>query len=250
MKEYVNKKIIDYFKNRNQFTRNELYDFYRKYEPNLKEGTFGWRIYDLRQNNIIKSTGRSLYVISYKPQYNPHVSNQLIKLNTLIKKEYNQAKYAIWETSWLNEFTIHQATKNLIILDIEKFLTESAYYYLKDSNYKNIFLNPKDNIIDKYISEENEVIIVKPLIHRSPTQRIKTIKVPSIEKILLDIFYETKIFFFYQGEEIYNIFHEVIEKYSLNYSKLFNYAKRRGQEENIKEYITKNFKNEIKELLE
>lgn len=46
---------------REYFTRKELYEFYRYFEPDLKEGTFGWRICDRKDKNIIRSiTGDKL----------------------------------------------------------------------------------------------------------------------------------------------------------------------------------------------
>ncbi len=250
MKEYINKKLVAEFKDRNHFKRNELYDFYRKYEPNLNEGTFGWRIYDLKQKNIIKSIGQSLYAISYKPKYTPDISKNLLKLDKLIREKYVNAKYSIWETTWLNEFTIHQSTRNFIILDIEKFVVESAYYYLRDKKYANVFLNPKEDIINQYIAEEKEVILVKTLLHRAPVHKVRKTSVPLLEKIMVDIFYEKHIFFFYQGEEMFNVFDKAMRNYSINFTKLFAYAKRRGQEKNIKEYITTNFPDLISELTE
>jgi len=250
MKEYINKKLVANFKDRNHFTRNELYDFYKKYDPNLNEGTFGWRIYDLKQKDIIKSVGQGLYAISYKPTYAPNITKNLEKLDKLIREKYVNAKYSIWETAWLNEFTIHQLTRNFIILDIEKFVVESAYYYLKDKKYVNVFLNPAGNIINQYISEEKEVILVKTLLHRAPVHKVRKTSVPLLEKIMVDIFYEKSIFFFYQGEEMFNVFDRAIRTYSVNFTKLFAYAKRRGQEENIKKYITMNFPNLTRELTE
>jgi len=250
MKEYINKKLVAKFKDRDHFKRNELYDFYRKFEPNLNEGTFGWRIYDLKQKNIIKPVGQSLYAISYKPEYTPTISKNLLNLDKSIHEKYVNAKYSIWETGWLNEFTIHQSTRNFIILDIEKSVAESAYYYLKDKKYVNVFLNPAGNIINQYISEEKEVILVKTLLHRSPVHKVRKTSVPLLEKIMVDIFYEKNIFFFYQGEEMFNVFDKAMRNYSINFTKLFAYAKRRGQEENIKKYIIANFPDLIRKLTE
>ena len=250
MKEYINKKLVAKFKDRNHFKRDELYDFYRSFEPNLNEGTFGWRIYDLKQNNVIKSIGQGLYAISYKPKYTPAISKKLLKLDKLIQEKYVNAKYSIWETAWLNEFTIHQSAINYIILDIEKFAAESAYYYLKDKKYANVFLNPTENIINQYISEEKEVIVVKNLLHRAPVHKVRKTRVPLLEKIKVDIFYDKHIFFFYQGEEMFNVFDKAMRNYSINFTKLFAYAKRRGQGKNIKGYITANFPDLIRELTE
>ena len=53
MLKFVENKFIAEFKDRESFSRDELFDFFRLYEPDLKEGTFGWRVFDLKNKNII-----------------------------------------------------------------------------------------------------------------------------------------------------------------------------------------------------
>ena len=55
MPKIIENRLIEEFKDRDTFSREELFDFFRYFEPNLKEGTFGWRIYDLKNKNIIFS---------------------------------------------------------------------------------------------------------------------------------------------------------------------------------------------------
>ena len=70
MPRIIENKLIEEFKNKGSFSRDELFEFFRSYEPDLKVGTFGWRIYDLRNKNIIKPLRRGVYTISLKPKYN------------------------------------------------------------------------------------------------------------------------------------------------------------------------------------
>ena len=63
MRQFVENRLIEEFKGRESFTRDDLFDFYRQYEPDLKEGTFGWRIYELKDKNIIRSLKRGLYFL-------------------------------------------------------------------------------------------------------------------------------------------------------------------------------------------
>ena len=53
MLKILENRLIEEFKDREYFTRGDLFDFYRHFEPDLKEGTFGWRIYDLKNKNMI-----------------------------------------------------------------------------------------------------------------------------------------------------------------------------------------------------
>ncbi|OQX79654.1 MAG: hypothetical protein B6D64_04425 [Bacteroidetes bacterium 4484_276] len=63
---------------------------------------------------------RGLYTISYKPKYKPEVSRDLLKLTKKLNNRFEEVKYCIWETNWLNEFSQHQASKKIFIIETEK----------------------------------------------------------------------------------------------------------------------------------
>lgn len=249
MPKIIERRLIEEFKGRKSFSREDLFDFFRYFEPDLKEGTFGWRIYDLTNKKIIRSIRRGLYVVSYKPKYKPEVSKDVLKFAKRINEQFEEAKYCIWETEWLNEFSQHQASKQIVLVEIEKEFVESLYYELKDSFNNDFYLSPDKKVIDVYVAESNYPVIIKKLITRSPISRRteKAIKfyTPLIEKILVDIFAEDNIFYFYQGSELVHIYENIISNYSVNFTKLFSYAKRREGEQEIKSFLANNMNHLI-----
>jgi hypothetical protein len=113
MPKVLENRLIEEFKDKESFSREELFQFYRYFEPELKEGTFGWRIYDLKNRNIIKPLKRGLYVISYKPKYKPDISPNLLKIAKQLSEKFDEVKHSVWETVWLNEFAQHQRVNQL-----------------------------------------------------------------------------------------------------------------------------------------
>lgn len=254
MPKIVENKLIQEFKNRESFKREELFDFYSYYEPDLKEGTFAWRIFDLKNKNIIKSLKRGVYVISYKPKYKPLISTEQIKLSKKILEKYNDVKYCIWDTSWLNEFSQHQSSKRMFIIEIEKEFVESLYYHLKDNFKYELYLKPDEKAIDFYITESSRPVIIKSLITRSPIRkRIEkkiTFSIPQLEKILVDLFTEEKLFYFYQGSELKHIYENAVNSYTINFTRLFSYARRRKKENEIKSYLIQNMGKLLKDIID
>lgn len=124
------------------------------------------------------------------------------KISHSFKSNFTGVTYNLWETRWLMEFTKHQAAVHMIILEADKGIIESIFYLLKDKGFKSVFLKPDRNLMEKYISEEYESIIVKPMISRSPIQKINKIPVATLEKILVDLFCDTGIFYPYKGVEM------------------------------------------------
>lgn len=254
MPKITENKLIEEFKDRESFTREELFEFFRYFEPDLKEGTFGWRIYDLKNKNIIRPLMRGLYSISYKPKYIPEVTQEVLKIAKKINEQFADIKSCLWEADWLNEFSQHQSSKKIIFIEVEKDFVESLYYELKNSFKYDIYVKPDEKAIDFYISESSKPVIIKKLITRSPigkrTERRVKFYTPLLEKILVDIFAEEKLFYFSQGSELIHIYKNALNSYSINFTKLFSYAKRREKKNDIKMFLTNNMHHLVKDILD
>ncbi len=254
MPKILENRLIDEFKERESFSKDDLYSFFRYFEPDLKEGTLGWRIYDLKKKEIIRSVRRGWYAISYRPKFKPDVSSELLRINKVITKHFQDIKYCIWETAWLNEFLQHQTTKIIIIVEIEKGFEKDLYFHIKDNFRHELYLDPKNKEIDLYITESRKPLVIKKMVTRSPitnrTVNRRKVSTPQLEKILVDLFSDEKLFYFYHGSEMNYIFENALKRYAINYTRLFSYAKRRGREEELKAYLSNNLKHVIMEILE
>lgn len=254
MPKIIENRLIDEFKDRESFSRDELFEFFKYFEPDLKEGTFGWRIHDLKNKNIIKPLMRGLYKISSKPKYKPDVSQDLLKLAKKINDRFEDVKYCIWETNWLNEFSQHQAGKRIFIIETEKDFLDSFFYKLKEIYKAEVFLTPDEKAINFYVAESIQPIVIKKLITRSPiskrTEKKLKFYTPFLEKILVDIFSEDKLFYYSQGSELIYIFENALKSYDINYTKLLSYAKRRERDNDIKLFLRNNMNYLVKDIID
>jgi len=252
MPKIVENRIIEAFKDHSSFDRDELYAFYQNFEPDLKESTFSWRIYDLKKKDIIKTIGRGIYVISYKPKYKAILSDNVFKIARKTNEHFDDIKYSVWETQWLNEFSQHQTSNQIIVVEAEKEFTYSLYYYLNDNLQMDFFLNPDDKEIEFYISEKAVPVVIQRMVTRAPIQKVKNKKVvipiATLEKIMVDIFVDESLFHFYQGSEMVNIYEKIIERYSINFTKLFSYARRRKKEQEIKQFISRHIPHFLEDI--
>lgn len=136
-----------------------------------------------------------------------------------------------------------------LLVEVEAEITESVFFKLKDSGIKDIFFGPSKNGVNVYLTESSDNVFVKNLLSRAPIQKIKKVRIAPLEKILVDLFTEEKFFGAFQGEELINILENAVEKYIINFSKMFNYARRRRREKELKEFTAKHFPNLPKEYL-
>lgn len=246
-KDFFIEQLKQRFNGQPYITREELLDFYRSFEPDLKEATFGWRIYALKEKNLLKPVKQGVYTLSVKPQFHPLLEPRLKELSIKIGKQFPSARHCVWSTRWLNEWMIHQPGRFLLLVEIETTATESAFYFLKDENFRNVYLNPDDNLLERYIYEETETIIVKTLVTKAPIKKEKKISIPILEKILVDLFVDKKLFAPFQGSELTHIYNNAYRLYALNITKLLAYARRRTKEQELLDFITKN--TQLAELL-
>ena len=122
------------------------------------------------------------------------------------------------------------------LVEVEKDAVEAVFYFLKERNFS-VFLNPNQDILDKYIPENKDIYIVITLVSEAPTQQIRRICTVSVEKMLVDIFCDETLFAAQQGAEMRTIFNEVLSKYTISQNKMLRYADRRKRKNDFNNYI-------------
>jgi len=230
-----------FFKNRESFETTDIANFFNGFEPNISQTTVNWRVFTLVKQGVLKRIGKGVFTLGTMNYFVPEISSKAKTLSKKIKKHFPYLESCIWNSSILNEFTLHQANQFYLLIEVEKEATQAIFLYLKENKYS-VFLEPTKDIFEKYITENNNLIIVKTLITEAPTQIIDGINTSSLEKILVDVFCDEIIFSAYQGNEMRIIYNEAFSKYSINKSKLLRYANRRGKKEELITYINSNLR--------
>ncbi len=185
---------------------------------------------------VLTRIGRGKFILGETKVYSPDITAKLKLVYNKLKKEFPYIDICIWNTSILNEFMIHQPSVFNFIIEVEKDVTQSVFYFLKELKYP-VFIEPTSDILEKYLPIDKEAFIIKPLVSESPTQLVNGITTISIEKLLVDIFCDDIIFSAQQGSEMRTIFNEAFSKYSVNQSKMLRYANRRRKKEVFEEYL-------------
>lgn len=237
-KDFIIEQLKKEFKGKESFSREELFDFYSQFELDVKETTFRWRIHHLKANKIITAIKRGLFTFSYKPVFTPEIGEVEKKISGKIEKQFDQLKYCIWSTKITHEFMLHIPGKCITILQVEKDALEPVYSFLKGENIRNIFIEPEDKEIDRYIYEAENAIVLQSLVSKSPIQKVKKTSTITLEKLIVDIYCDKKLFAAFQGSELIHIIDNAYNRYSIDFTKLFNYSKRRRKETEMMELLS------------
>ena len=135
----------------------------------------------------------------------------------------------------MNEFVNHLLAKNTIFIEVENILDESVFNLLFD-RYPHVLHNPDTEEYYKYAGDET--IVVRKLISETPSP-FGQYRQASLEKLLVDLFGRGIPGSLLARSEYRAIYEDSFRKYTINQAKLFRYARRRGIEKNIRDFIHK-----------
>jgi len=225
-----------FFETTERFETTDIIAFYKQLNPDVNPKTVNWRVYSLVQLGIINRVGRGKFKLGSQRIYLPDISPKIKTIYSKIKKEFPFLNICVWNTSTINEFMRHQPSRFYFLIEVEKDSIQSIFYFLKELNYA-VFSDPTSDILEKYLPNNKDILIVKSLVTEAPTQNIKGIDTISLEKLLVDIYCDNVIFTPQQGVEMRTIFESALTKYAVNQSRMLRYASRKGKKEKFSKYL-------------
>jgi len=228
--------IKHHFQSQAVFETKDIVGFYEQFEKDIKQTTINWRIYTMVKEGVLQRIGRGKFKLGEGRKYIPEISSVTKSVFKKLKAEFPYANFCVWNTSVLNEFMKHQPNRFFILVETDKETINSAFYFLREIK-KSVFIEPTNDILEKYIFNEKEVFVIRPLISEAPTQNINEVETATIEKILVDIFCDDVIFSAQQGAEKRTVFKEAFTKYTINQSKMLRYANRRRKKEELNQFV-------------
>lgn len=235
MAETLEKHINRYFKGNERLSKQKLVEAIKKDFPDWADNTINMYLSKLKKKGIVNAPSRGIYEMHSHAPFQPNISIRLKRIFTKVKHEFPYITFCIWDTAWLSEFMRHQPFKHYVVIEVEKDASESVFNFLTESN-KNVFFNPDEEIFNRYIHHQDEVLIVKNLVSEAPLLEKDKISIPALEKLLVDMLIDTDLFSAQQNEKEF-MMRTVTEKYILNELKMRRYAVRRNREEEIDELL-------------
>jgi hypothetical protein len=231
----------------------KLRELYFEHFPNKDEALFFWDLQNWKEDKLLQVLENTYYKI--RRIFSPSPSSLALEIHQNLIKHYDLGQYCFIESTWYNQFSRHQSPQNLHIIELEKEICESVFYHLKEEGYQDIFLllEKEDNVmLERYAFEAQNPIIIQKIVSKAPTQKSLSqqgnIKIPYLEKMLVDLFADENLFTAYQNAEQNTIIENMLLDYVIDFTKLFAYAQRRRKEKDLKQYLFENFAEEINQI--
>ena len=144
-------------------------------------------------------------------------------------KKFPLLEFSCWSTEQLKGFFHHLPSQFITFIYADKDFLSTLRDFLTENHY-NIYLNPSKIEAEKFIELKTKTIILRP----SVSSRISKEKnLTKIEKILVDLFMETKKISLVDKEEYIKIVSNIILDYRINMAEMLDYAHNRKIEDQM-----------------
>ena len=223
----IKEHVINYAKNKYYFHINDLKEYFIERKFKYKKSSLKQSLYLFKKEKLIYEAGKGWYS-TIKEKFELDKS-PLRKIAKLIKNKFPLLKFSCWTTKQLKTFFHHLPNQFVTFVYSDKDSLQFLKDHLTENGY-NVYLNPIKSETKKYVELYNRTIILRPSIsYREP----KTQYWAKIEKIIVDLYMETKKVNLIDMEEYKKIMSNIILNYRINIAEMFDYAHNRKVEDRI-----------------
>ncbi|MDC7217637.1 MAG: hypothetical protein PQJ28_01295 [Spirochaetales bacterium] len=235
MAKTLERHIERYFLESERLSKQKLVTSIKEDFPLWSDNTINMYLSKLKKEGKISTPSKGIYELGSISLFSPEVSSSLKKIYNKIKREFPYITFCVWDSAWLNDLMQHQPFRYYMVVEVEKEASEPVFGFLSET-ITNVFLNPGEEIFNRYIQNLDEVVIVKKLVSEAPLMETQKIVIPALEKLLVDMLTDTNLFSAQQNETDF-IMNTAIEKFAINELKMKRYALRRNRESEVKKLI-------------
>lgn len=225
--------------NESSFNRAQLQEAMKVCGQELSEASFKKRLQELLKQQQIVRVGRNAYRVArnHIAHYHFDYSDSVVALSDIIKDNFPYLDYSIFELRQLNEFLNHQLAHNTVFLSVESDVISFVFEALKEFFNGQVLISPTIDLFNQYWTDNMIVLIKRVTEAPKGTDELWHSR---IEKILVDLITEPLIQDSISESELSSIFEDAFHRYVVDESCLFRYARRRGADKELKEFIQTN----------
>lgn len=221
------------------FSRADLKERIEESGKAISEASFKLELQKLLKEGAIVRVGRNKYCVAKDgvEPYTYEYSDDAKAVAKILNEKFPYLDFTIMDFVQLNEFVNHQLAHNVIHVSVEEDLGEFVFDALKEKYPGKVLINPTPEIYHQYWYDG--MIVVGKLVSEAPMGKKEKWNT-RIEKLLVDVATNAILLSSVCEAELINIYEEAFAKYVIDESCMFRYAKRRGAEKKIREFIKKN----------
>lgn len=227
----IKERITEFIKDRYYFHVDGLKRYFENKKVQVKDDSLKKTLTRLKMDKTIYQAGRGWY----------STIENVVRLNTepiepiigLIRERLPLLDVSCWSTIQIREFFHHLPNRFVTLVYADRDALASLKDLLSEQGFMP-YLNPGKKEVEKYLELSEKIVILRPSVS---LQRPKSSFFTPVERILVDLFMESKALNLMDSREVTRIVLTIATNYRINVGELLDYADRRGIKESIRKTI-------------
>lgn len=218
-------------------TYNQIFDAWRKSGASATPAALWKRLRSLVKKGELIVVGRDSYIWARETNlrpYRPVISEMASQILREMAEQYGRMNYTLFELNWLNDFLNHLFGRNALFVMVGRSYAPFVFEFLQGRHGGGVLFDPTEEDYFRYMDGQMLLVVKKP--SQGPVNRLMPHVAPP-EQWLADIIADERISASFEGAELPQIFSAFRERYVVNKSALFRYAKRRGVYERVRSLL-------------
>ena len=219
------------------FTHTQIFNSWLKSGNAVTQAALWKRLKSLVKKGELIVVGHDSYLWAKETNlqsYRPIVSAMANQVLREMAEQYGRMNYTLFELHWLNDFLNHLLGRNALFVMVERNYAPFVFEFLQGCHGGGVLLDPSEEDYFRYVDNQMLLVVKKP--SQGPVNRLMPHVAPP-EQWLADIIADERISASFEGAELPQIFSAFRDRYVVNKSALFRYAKRRGVYERVKDLL-------------
>jgi len=241
----VSDKILNYAAGMQQFSVDDISaDVFSGNE----RAKISWYLGKLCRNGKLRRVGRGVYTLQSVNTFMVKANAKARSLYRSLSSQYPFADFCIYSANVITPLLHDLMPNNTLYVETNRDAMQSVFDTMLPKYKGRIFLAPTKEIATTYIDFSKENIIVKPLVTEAPLALDGKVRVPTLEKLLVDTRVDAD-FYYLQGYENMEMLRTAINHYDVNQTRLLRYADRRNAKDSIQKDLETIKNNDTERML-
>ena len=189
----------------------------------------------LAKDNELVRVAQGEYALPDKQSFRYVPSEEVKKIYASLKSELPFTDFCIYDGSILSPIQHHLSINKAIYVETNRDAVESVFARLKES-HEDVYRQPDSAFMYDYVDLRNQCVIVKTLVTEAPLMTVDGVRVPTLEKMLVDTQKDAD-FDYVRGAESQYMYQMAFDLYNINTQRLLRYARRRSISQEIQELL-------------
>lgn len=237
-KDKVIRRLRSFFKNRQTVNTEDLRRYFQRTHSDLPDNTLRRRIHEMETAGILVTTSGNRFLLPEvaRAVFRPGLNEHLQAVAQALQAVYT-GPYCLTYANWLNEFSRTLHITHLTVIEVAGGDLDRVYDHFIQRGKGEVYHLPRLEVSKHRLTPGGRPTVIKPFVENAPLQQVEGLWVPTLEKLLVDLFCDEMLFPDFHGRETKAVFEKAFDYYQIDEDRLLDYAAQLQRDRNLKRFL-------------